>query len=265
MRHRPRRRRPRPRVQASCSTARSPGWPPSDIAAPGRRTASPATAPACCSRSRRRSPGLRRRSRDVLPAGALATGAGRGSVSPRRARAARAGARCPCEPSALGTTSIASLPRIEQLLLAPCDGRRRPSCARYRARRRAEPVPGVYVASLSFRTVTYKALCAADAARGVLPRPERAGARRRVGDLPPALLDQHRAELGAGAAVPPALPQRRDQHDRGQRRLDGGARAGPRRRRRARLRARSRTARTRRCSTTRSSCSCGAGATSARR
>ena len=31
----------------------------------------------------------------------------------------------------------------------------------YRARRRAELVEGVYVASLSFRTVTYKALCAA--------------------------------------------------------------------------------------------------------
>ena len=31
----------------------------------------------------------------------------------------------------------------------------------HRARRRAEAVAGVYVASLSFRTVTYKALCAA--------------------------------------------------------------------------------------------------------
>src|SRR5206468_11487581 len=32
----------------------------------------------------------------------------------------------------------------------------------YRARRRAEPAIRSYVASLSFRTVTYKALCAAD-------------------------------------------------------------------------------------------------------
>jgi glutamate synthase (ferredoxin) len=57
-------------------------------------------------------------------------------------------------------TALASLPRIEQLLLAPsedADAERRA----YRARRRAERVAGVYVASLSFHTVTYKALCAA--------------------------------------------------------------------------------------------------------
>jgi glutamate synthase domain-containing protein 2/glutamate synthase domain-containing protein 1/glutamate synthase domain-containing protein 3 len=66
----------------------------------------------------------------------------------------------PIRPSAIGTTAMASLPRIEQLLLAPSghgDAERRA----YRARRRAERTPGVYVASLSFRTVTYKALCAA--------------------------------------------------------------------------------------------------------
>jgi glutamate synthase (ferredoxin) len=66
----------------------------------------------------------------------------------------------PTNTSFLGVTAIASLPRIEQLLLAPselADAERRA----YRARRRAERVAGVYVASLSFRTVTYKALCAA--------------------------------------------------------------------------------------------------------
>jgi glutamate synthase domain-containing protein 2/glutamate synthase domain-containing protein 1/glutamate synthase domain-containing protein 3 len=66
----------------------------------------------------------------------------------------------PTRTSALGVTALASLPRIDQLLLAPSeypDAERRA----YRARRRAERVPGVYVASLSFRTVTYKALCAA--------------------------------------------------------------------------------------------------------
>jgi glutamate synthase (ferredoxin) len=66
----------------------------------------------------------------------------------------------PTRTSALGVTALASLPRIDQLLLAPSeypDAERRA----YRARRRAERVPGVYIASLSFRTVTYKALCAA--------------------------------------------------------------------------------------------------------
>ncbi len=66
----------------------------------------------------------------------------------------------PHDVAALGSTATASLPRIAQLVLAPCvhpDGELRA----HRARRRAEAVPGVYVASLSFRTVTYKALCAA--------------------------------------------------------------------------------------------------------
>ena len=66
----------------------------------------------------------------------------------------------PTRSSVLGVTAQASLPRIEQLILAPSE---HPNAERraYRARRRAERVPGVYVASLSFRTVTYKALCAA--------------------------------------------------------------------------------------------------------
>ena len=66
----------------------------------------------------------------------------------------------PTQTGALGMTALASLPRIEQLVLAPSD---LPDAERraHRARRRAERIPGVYVASLSFRTVTYKALCAA--------------------------------------------------------------------------------------------------------
>jgi glutamate synthase domain-containing protein 2/glutamate synthase domain-containing protein 1/glutamate synthase domain-containing protein 3 len=66
----------------------------------------------------------------------------------------------PTRTAQLGVTATASLPLIEQLVLAPSDD---PDVERraYRARRRAERVPGVYLASLSFRTVTYKALCAA--------------------------------------------------------------------------------------------------------
>src|SRR5581483_10968467 len=63
----------------------------------------------------------------------------------------------PVDPGALGAEALASMPRIEQLLLAVGD-----ETAAYRARRRAERTPGAYIASLSFRTVTYKALCAAD-------------------------------------------------------------------------------------------------------
>ena len=72
--------------------------------------------------------------------------------------------RVPVRPGALGDDARATMPQIEQLVL------RRPlgttldeaeRCA-YRARLAAERVSGAYVASLSFRTVTYKALCAAD-------------------------------------------------------------------------------------------------------
>ena len=68
------------------------------------------------------------------------------------------------ESEALGETARASQPRIEQLvLLRPFGiGGEEAEKRAYRARRRAELVPGAYVASLSFRTVTYKALCAAD-------------------------------------------------------------------------------------------------------
>jgi glutamate synthase (ferredoxin) len=67
------------------------------------------------------------------------------------------------DPDALGAEAQASAPRIEQLLLAargldPDEAERRA----FRARKLAERRISSYVASLSFRTVTYKALCAAD-------------------------------------------------------------------------------------------------------
>ena len=144
----------------------------------------------------------------------------------------------PTNVAALGSTALASMPRIGQLLLAPCphpDAELRA----HRARRRAERYgDALYIASLSFRTVTYKALCAATQLAAFYPDLERPEARGAVRDLPPALLDEHGAQLGARAAVPPALSQRRDQHDRGQRRLDGGTRAREGARGRSRARAR---------------------------
>jgi glutamate synthase domain-containing protein 2/glutamate synthase domain-containing protein 1/glutamate synthase domain-containing protein 3 len=66
----------------------------------------------------------------------------------------------PHDVAALGSTAAATVPRIAQLILAPCEEDDAELRA-HRARRRAELVEGVYIASLSFRTVTYKALCAA--------------------------------------------------------------------------------------------------------
>jgi glutamate synthase (ferredoxin) len=69
----------------------------------------------------------------------------------------------PVDPGALGAEARASAPAIVQLLLAapgldPDEAERRA----FRARKRAERELSSYVVSLSFRTVTYKALCAAD-------------------------------------------------------------------------------------------------------
>ena len=64
-------------------------------------------------------------------------------------------------------------------------------------------------------------------ARRLLPRPGRPRLRGRLRRVPPALLDQHHALLGARPAVPLPLPQRRDQHPRRQRGLDAGPRGAP--------------------------------------
>ncbi len=66
----------------------------------------------------------------------------------------------PVDIDALGQEALAGMPRIEQLLLRSPGGDAEQRA--YRARRRAERTGGAYVASLSFRTVTYKALCAAE-------------------------------------------------------------------------------------------------------
>ncbi len=63
----------------------------------------------------------------------------------------------PVDVAALGDEARASMPRIEQLTFRGGD-----EDAAFRARQRAEQATGAYIASLSFRTVTYKALCTAD-------------------------------------------------------------------------------------------------------
>ncbi len=70
----------------------------------------------------------------------------------------------PVDPDALGEEARASAPLIEQLVLAAPAGLDAAEAERraYLARKRAERTISSYVVSLSFRTVTYKALCAAD-------------------------------------------------------------------------------------------------------
>jgi glutamate synthase (ferredoxin) len=79
--------------------------------------------------------------------------------------------RVPVRGDALGVEARATMPDIEQLVLGRpygVDGEEAERRA-YRALRRAHQVEGAYVASLSFRTVVYKALCAADQLEAVFP------------------------------------------------------------------------------------------------
>ena len=97
----------------------------------------------------------------------------------------------------------------------------------YRARKRLAERPR---APTSFALVPHRdvqgALCGRPARR-VLPRPARRRARRPVRDLPPALLDEHEPSWERAQPFRHALPQRRDQRDRRQRRLDARARGPP--------------------------------------
>ena len=69
----------------------------------------------------------------------------------------------PVDPEALGPAARASAPTIEQALLEPPAGDDDGiEAAAFRARKRLDGRDDLYVASLSFRTVVYKALCAAD-------------------------------------------------------------------------------------------------------
>ena len=170
----------------------------------------------CCCRSRARScRGRGAGSRWSSSGTREARGGDRGRLRARGYRAARLAAR-PGRAEALGDAARASAPAIEQLvLLRAARARRRRGGARPTGHASAPSAPRArYVGSLSFRTVTYKALCAADQLAAFYPGPARPDARGAVRDLPPAVLDQHDAVVGARAALPAALPQRRDQHDR---------------------------------------------------
>jgi glutamate synthase domain-containing protein 1 len=68
----------------------------------------------------------------------------------------------PIKPGALGPSAQASAPVVEQALIEPPpNGADHELCA-FRATKRLQGRDDLYVASLSFRTVVYKALCAAD-------------------------------------------------------------------------------------------------------
>ena len=110
------------------------------------------------------------------------------------------------------------VPRSSRPVIAPpVDSPYSDEVTAYRIRRHLAGVDGLYVVSCSFRTIVYKGLAAADHLADFYLDLADPALRGRLHDLPPAVLDQHPAHLGAGPALPHALPQRRDQHHPGQR------------------------------------------------
>ena len=175
-------------------------------------TARPVTVRACSCRCRRaRRLGLAM----VFLRDEAARGRDRGRLPGRGHRAARV-ARGPRRHRCARRGRAASMPRIEQLALLGRATRCAPSAraaGRERTPRRVHRLALVPDGHL-------QGAVRGRPARALLPRPARPVARGAVRDLPPALLDEHRALVGAGPAVPAPLPQRRDQRDPGQRQLD---------------------------------------------
>jgi glutamate synthase domain-containing protein 1 len=167
----------------------------------------------------------------------------------------------PVEPAALGAEARASLPRIVQAVLArPAGAGDDGAEARaFAARKALDGRDDLYVASLSFRTVVYKALCAADQLAAFYP--DLADERLAV----PFGVFHQRFATNTQPTWERAQPFRLLCHNGEINALRGNvnwmrARAGtigaasP-------ARCSTRRAPTPGCSTTRSSCSCGAGAT----
>ena len=144
---------------------------------------------------------------------ALSTGASCPSTRRCCARSARRRRKCSRWWPASTSRRRASRPR--------CIAR---ACAIEQAARAERALAGLAIVSLSTRTVVHKALVDAATRSTVLSAIWATRLRIAVHHVPPALQHQHVGGLGAGAAVPHARAQRRDQHHRRQPPLDARAR-----------------------------------------
>ena len=110
--------------------------------------------------------------------------------------------------------------------------RRRPALDRlaFCLRKRVEhEVPGVYISSLSARTMVYKGMLTGHQLREFFPDLSD-DLRERARPRPQPLLDQHLPVVAPGPSLPLPGPQRRDQHVAGQPQLDAGPRGAARER-----------------------------------
>ena len=133
----------------------------------------------------------------------------------------------PTDDAFLGSQALAAKPRLVQAVLG------RPGSGGRRQRRRAAGVPPQAPGGGHDRgclrglvLVPHRGLQGARRRRRrrwLLPRPGRRALRRPLRRVPPALQHQHGTDVGAGPAVPDAVPQRRDQRHRRQRKPHAGA------------------------------------------
>lgn len=121
----------------------------------------------------------------------------------------------PTNPDGLGLQALASMPAFKTLVVADPEGKLggiELDRKTFRIRKRVEHEVGIYFASLSARTITYKGMLTTMQLKPFFLdlSDERMKAKNRHRAFP--LLHQHVPKLAAGTAVPPAGAQRRDQH-----------------------------------------------------
>ncbi len=129
----------------------------------------------------------------------------------------------PIDASVLATAERASRPHIQQVFAlhqsSPLWTPARQERSLYRARVSAETrlaAAGLHdaaIVSLSTRTMVYKALVAPADLDRFYPGSRRPALRDDLHRFPPAVQHQHVSAVGAGAAIPVAGAQRRDQYD----------------------------------------------------
>jgi glutamate synthase (NADPH) large chain len=145
--------------------------------------------------------------------------------------------KLPTNTAACGAEALKTLPVIEQVFVSAAadidaaEFNRKLFMARRRAEKALATDPVFYLPSLSAETIVYKGMVmpshlAEFFPGGVLPRPRRPARGSFGRGVPPALLHQHAAAVAAGASLPDAGAQRRDQHRRGQPQLGGGPWSG---------------------------------------
>ena len=220
---------------ARSSISRSPASPGCATARRSRPTGAPATAPGSSSRSRARSSPASRatssgatvdpdaaRRRVPVPRSRRrrrrAAGRSRGRRRARGARGSRSSGwrDVPVRDDQLGDQARATAPAFRQAIIAAPDAARRgePRSAR-RTAPAASPSSGaatlgvrVHGRELGLRDGHVQGARDQRPAAVLLPGSRGHGLRRAARGVPQPLLDQHHAGLGAGAAVPDAVPQR---------------------------------------------------------